>query len=122
MNQSFETMMSFCDTARVSSKTPLITRISGTEKLMRRYEDVRNFIDYLPHAPGQHFNLDRVTAYLSRHKLVHHSEFIDKESAESCADQKYSTTIFISKRFGKPKIWRHNGRIISHKAENELVG
>ena len=58
--------------------------------------------------------------YLEKYKVIRNTEFIDKDSVEKCLAQKGDLSTFIAKRFGKPKIWRHPGRVISPRLELEL--
>ena len=122
LTESFEAMMNLCESYRDSRRSPVLSRISGTEKLIRKYTDVRNYIAYLPHSWGQRVPLAHITQYLDRYKLVRKAEIIDKETASDCASNFFKTSVLISKRFGKPKLWKHSGRIIPHKAETALLG
>lgn len=122
LTESFEAMMNLCESYHDSHRSPVLSRISGTEKLIRKYTDVRNYIAYLPHSWGQRAPLAHITQYLGRYKWVRRAEIIDKETASDCASNFFQTSVLISKRFGKPKLWKHSGRIIPHKAENALLG
>ena len=122
VRESFQAVLSLCDSYRDGSRSPVLSRISGTEKLMRKYADVRNYLTYLPQVSGQKVPFAPTTQYLGKYKLIRDSEIIDKETASDCVESFFRTTAFITKRFGKPKMWRHSGRIIPSKAANGLLG
>lgn len=121
LTESFEAMMNLCESYRDSSRSPLLSRISGTERLIRKYGDVRNYIDYLPQSYGRRCPLSLITQYLDKHKLVWKSEIIDKETASDCASSFFKTSVLITKHFGKPKLWKHSGRVLPLKAETALL-
>lgn len=121
LTESFEAMMNLCESYRDSRRSPLLSRISGTERLIRKYGDVRNYIDYLPQSYGRRCPLSHVTQYLEKRKLVWKSEIIDKETAMDCASSLFKTSVLITKHFGKPRLWKHSGRALPHKAETALL-
>ena len=121
LTESFEAMMNLCESYRDSRRSPLLSRISGTERLIRKYGDVRNYIDYLPQSYGRRCPLSHITQYLEKHKLVWNSQIIDKETASDCASSFFKTSVLITKHFGKPKLWKHSGRVLPHKAETALL-
>jgi len=85
------------------------------------YQDMRNYINFLPQTPGQHQPLRVVTGFLRKHKQVHRADFIDKEAAITCCMRKREVSEMISKRLWKPKMWRHAGRVISSRLENQIL-
>lgn len=87
---------------------------------LRPYREVRNFLDFLPEMPGERLKMTTVSRYLRARKLVSKGEFLDKDTVEKCIARKADASVFISKRFGKPRIWHYSGRAVSSRFENEL--
>lgn len=87
----------------------------------QQYQDIVNYINFLPQTPGQHQKLRVVTDFLKKCKQVHKTEFIDKEAAVKCREQKCEVSEMISRRLWKPKMWRHAGRVITSRFENQLL-
>jgi len=87
---------------------------------LRPYQEARNFLEFLPEVPGERLKMNTVTRYLHARKFVSKGDFVDKETVNRCIARKADISIFISKRFGKPKIWHHTGRALSSRFENEL--
>lgn len=87
---------------------------------LRPYHEVRNFLDFLPEMPGERLKITTVTRYLRARKLISKGEFLDRDAVEKCIARKADASVFISKRFGKPRIWHYTGRAISSRFENEL--
>lgn len=88
--------------------------------MLRQYREASNYLNFLPEVPGAKCSMRSVSRYIDKTKIVRETEFIDRDAVRTCLSLKADITSFVSKRFGKPRIWRHAGRVIPPRLDNEL--
>lgn len=96
-------------------------RVNMRVNTPRQYQDMVNYLNFLPQTPGKRPGFRSVTRFIRRCKEIHGTDFIDKKTAEMCRKQKCEVSEVMSKRLWRPKQWRHTGRVISPKLENQLL-